>query len=293
MHRVEVFIVADHFRGHLGKSIKRRRPRSIIFIEEPHAILSHLLEQSLCPAVCFAGYAADRGWIEIVVGKEDVAKTHRMKLVGLFDNLIVQVHPRSPAFSDPHRTEAAILRTAGNGLDRAHQILTWIQKVPAGFDHLLARHAATVVHALKTSIQSIPDDVAPDQIAAALYDGVSAHLQGLVGKNRRMNTSNDDRCPAFLRFRNHPISGPAISRVDADAYDVAWTNLIRIEARDRFVNYHRIADQVGRCRARDHEKPPRGNHAIANSSVRRIYENDFAHAGSLFCESFIESKVSE
>src|SRR5205814_2317807 len=110
--------------------------------------------------------------IEIVVGKEDVAKTHRVKLVGFFDQLLIPMQSWRTAFSHPNGTEAAILWTSGHGLDRTHQILTRIQKIPTRFDHLLARHAATVIDALKTAIQNILDDFAPDKIAATLYDCV-------------------------------------------------------------------------------------------------------------------------
>src|SRR5438105_11034566 len=104
-----------------------------------------------------------------------------------------------------------------------------------------------------------------------------------------MNTSDYDRCSPFLRFTNDPVAWPAISGVDANPYDVAGANLLRIEARDGFINYQRVADQFGWCRACDHKKPPRRDDAIANSSVCRIYENDFVHA--LSPESFIGSKV--
>src|SRR5947208_15378098 len=96
-----------------------------------------------------------------------------------------------------------------------------------------------------------------------------------------MNTSDYDRCSPFLRFTNDPVARPAISSVDADTNDVARTYLVRIEASDGFINYHGVADQFGRCRAREHEKPPRGDHAIANGSVCRVYQNNFAHDRSL------------
>src|SRR6266581_6472167 len=112
--------------------------------------------------------------IEIVVGKEDVAETHRMKLIGLLNELLIPVQSRCAAFGNPDGTEAAILWASGHGLDRTHQILARIQKVPTGLGHLLSGDAATVVNPLKLSIQFIFDHVAPDQIATAFDDRIRA-----------------------------------------------------------------------------------------------------------------------
>src|SRR5205807_1278109 len=171
--------------------------------------------------------------------------------------------------------------TAGDGLDRSHQILTRIQKIPTRLDHLLARYAASVIHALKAAIQDVLDDAAPDKIAAAFDYRVRSHLERFFRKYCWVNAAHDHRRAALLRFAHDSVSGPAISRVDSDADDVPGSNLLRIERSNRLVNYDRVADQIAWRGARKYVQPSRRNHAIADGGVRRIDEKHFGHSTNL------------
>src|SRR5438445_2583692 len=65
--------------------------------------------------------------IEIVIGKNDVAKSLLIKFVGFFDDSAGKTLARLASIRYPYRTEAAILRAPSNGLNRGKRILSGVE----------------------------------------------------------------------------------------------------------------------------------------------------------------------
>ena len=109
IHRRKVLLVAGDFRGHLGKGEQILRNRLVVLIEEFQPFFANLFQLLSLLRAWPASDAAQRRRVEVVVGKNEVAKSLLIEFICFIDNPAGKALPWLASVRYPYRTEAAIL----------------------------------------------------------------------------------------------------------------------------------------------------------------------------------------
>ena len=109
---------------------------------------------------------------------------------------------------------------------------------------------SALVHLVEIAVEAAFDGLAPRDVAVTFDDGVAAaEVQGFVRVQRGVNAAIDDKRPALARDPPDLVSAQGISRVDADADDIARRNRGRVELLEGLVRNERVAVfRRGSCR---------------------------------------------
>ena len=219
----------------------------------------------------------ERHGIEIVVGERDEAEALAPQRDDLADHGLDVGLARLLAVGAPHRAERAVLRAAPHRLHRRPHVAILRQQVPSRLAEVIAGDAPRLVHALLHARDAIVDHRPERVIAVAPDDRVRpAEIVRFVRKERRVDAAEYDLGPALAHGAPDLVPAQRVPRVDADADDVAWLHLLRVENLQRLVADHRIAE-TRRRGGRKHVQPARRDDGGAERDVAWVHEKD-AHS---------------
>ena len=261
----------------MGEGVNVFRDVAIVFVEEAQAFGANLLELFAFFGARLAGDAAERGGIEIVVGEDQPAHAHGVKLVHFVDDLAGEALAGLASIGDPYGAEAAIFGAAGDGLNRREHIEARIEQIPSRFQERFAGDASAEIFFLQIAGEEIFHDFGPNHVAVAGDHGVGAHLERLVGENRGMDAAHHDGGALGFRLPEDVVTGAAIAGADADADEVVGPQHFGIEGNYGFIDKDGIADEIDRSRLTKYEEPSGGDHGITHRGQRWVHEDDSGH----------------
>jgi hypothetical protein len=99
---------------------------------------------------------------------------------------------------------------------------------------------------------SVLQNVFPNDVSVSLYNRVSTHFQRFFREYSWVDATDDNCCAALLCLAHNPITRPAISSVNSDTNDIAWTYHVGIKGGNGLVDNDRITREFDwRCARND------------------------------------------
>ena len=184
------------------------------------------------------------------------------------------------AIGHPYRTETAVLRTPGYGLNRGKHILCRVKDVPPGLEQSFTGHAATDVLPLQIVVQGVSDRLTPYEVSVSGDDRIGSHLERFVGEDRGVNASHNHRRALRFRFPQDSVTRLAIARSDSYSDDISRMDGIWVEPFKGFIDHRGITNKISRRGLGNYKKPPWRDNAISPGRVCRIHQYHPGHFSS-------------
>ena len=102
IHGRQVFRVADDFRGHLSKGKQIPRDRPVVFVQKFQPLLANLLKLLSLLGAWLTSNTAQGRRIEVVISKNDVAKSLLIQFIRFFDNFVGETLARFASVRYPY-----------------------------------------------------------------------------------------------------------------------------------------------------------------------------------------------
>ena len=135
-----------------------------------------------------------------------------------------------------------MFRTSPDRLNRCPHVFIRTHQVPASSKEIGTLDSAAFVDLLGIARNAISHSLAPRNVAVPFHHRMRfAALQGLFREKCGVNAAIYHPCAARSGHTAYLIAAKCIARMDADAYDVAGLNALRIDLLERFVHKNRCS----------------------------------------------------